>query len=135
MKARNVYAFVLSVLCVVFSVGEGWAERKPLSVAEIEHLLGSGVSSPRMQTLIQQQGVSFGQVTEEIRERLRRAGADAGVIQAVERAASEVGQKTETALPPRAKNPEKEKKLISPPGPPPPPRRINHAPQISQRFP
>lgn len=125
MKARNVYTFVLSVLCVVFSVREGWAERRPLSVAEIERLLGSGVSSPRMQTVITQQGVNFSQVTEEIRERLRRAGADAEVIQAVERAASEVLQKKG----------QKEKKLISPPGPLPPPQRINHAPQISQRFP
>src|SRR5215510_4544195 len=125
MKARNVYVFALSVLYVVFSVREGWTERKPLSVADIEYLLESGVSSPRMQTVIKQQGVSFSQVTEGIRERLRRAGADAEVIQAVERAASGVASRKGEL----AKNP------ISPPGPPPEPRSINHAPQVSQRFP
>src|SRR5262245_10554522 len=61
------------------------AAPKPLTVEEIEYLLREGVTVRRVATLVEEQGVSF-EVTESIKERLRKAGADEGVLAAVDRA-------------------------------------------------
>lgn len=73
---------------VVFSQGG-----RALSVGDIEFLLKEGVSQGRVAELIKERGVSFDALTEEIREKLKKAGADALVMVAVNGAVSEVARK------------------------------------------
>lgn len=78
---------LLSFVAVVFS-----QERRSLSVADIEELLKAGVSQRRVAELIGEWGVNW-EVTAEVKERLKAAGADAVVTQAVERAALEFSKR------------------------------------------
>jgi len=66
--------------------------KKPLSLEDIEQLLRIGVSSTGVVRVIDERGVSF-EVREETKDRLRKAGADARVIQGVEKAALEFARK------------------------------------------
>jgi formylglycine-generating enzyme required for sulfatase activity len=66
--------------------------RKPLRIEEIERLLRGQVSPLRIADIVEEEGVSF-EVTAEVRERLRKAGADATVLAAVERASLVVARK------------------------------------------
>ena len=63
-----------------------------LSVEAIESLLGLGLSSRRVGQVVEDQGVGF-EMTEQIRRRLRRAGADDTAITTIELAALEVTRK------------------------------------------
>jgi len=81
------FVFVLFPVSVVVS-----QERKPLSVANIEFLLKESISPKRLAELIEELGVNF-KVTEEIRGRLKRAGGDNIVLQAVEKAGLEFARK------------------------------------------
>lgn len=78
-----------SFFILLFLVCFGIAQEKlgPLTLEQIESVLAD-LPPARVATIIRDRGVDF-EVTEEIRERLRRAGADALVMQAVERAAVE----------------------------------------------
>jgi formylglycine-generating enzyme required for sulfatase activity len=80
---------VLTWCCCPVNAQEG--RRKPVAVEEIEYLLQRGVSARRVATIVGEQGVSF-EVTESVKERLRKAGADEGVIIAVERAGLETAR-------------------------------------------
>lgn len=64
----------------------GAQTRKPWSVGDLEDLLKGKVTPKRITALIEKHGVNF-TLTTEIRERLRRAGADESVLRAVEQAA------------------------------------------------
>ena len=64
--------------------------RKPLSVAEIEGLLRDRVSAGRVAEIIEKErGIDF-EVTGEVRERLKKVGADSKVLQAIETAGMKV---------------------------------------------
>ena len=76
---------VLGVMLVSPCAVQAQRSRKPLSVEDIEYLLREGVTPRRVASLVEEQGVKF-EVTEAVRERLRKAGADGGVIAAVEQA-------------------------------------------------
>lgn len=80
------------IAVIVFHSGAYGQERGPLSEANIEKLLRAGVTPRRMVTLIEEHGVKF-EVTEEVRERLKKAGADAEVMEAVEKAGVEFARK------------------------------------------
>jgi len=84
------YKSVLLIL-VFFSTGVFAQQHKPLSVTDIE-LLVKDVSPKRVAELIEELGVNF-EVTKEIRERLRKAGADTRSMQVVEREGVEFGKK------------------------------------------
>ncbi|MBI4490421.1 MAG: hypothetical protein HY694_15165 [Deltaproteobacteria bacterium] len=78
---------------VLFVVPFGFTqERRALSIADIEELLRAGVGHRRVAEVIGVHGVNF-EVTAAVRERLERAGADAAVIQAVEKAGLEFARK------------------------------------------
>lgn len=85
-------SLVLIIVLALFQGGAYGQERGLLLVEEIEKLLRAGVTPRRMATLIEEHGVSF-EVTEEVRERLRKAGADDVVMQAVEKAGVEFARK------------------------------------------
>lgn len=88
MKKKRLLFFVLSFLLLLLSLAGGQERRGPLSLEEIEYLMLEGVTPKRVVTLVGEYGVKF-EVTEEVRERLRRAGVDAEVMGAVERAGAE----------------------------------------------
>src|SRR5215510_1307764 len=89
MQTRKLLTLLCLVWqCLLFGVGSVDAAAKPLSVEDIEYLLKEGVTTRRVAGLVEEQGVSFDTVTAEIRRRLTKAGADPGVIQAVERMAA-----------------------------------------------
>lgn len=80
--SRNIVAtiFTAVVYCgVVYA-----QEHRPLSVEDIEDLLKNITEQKRVVTLIEKHGVAF-EVTEEVRERLKKSGAVAAVVEAVER--------------------------------------------------
>lgn len=70
-------------------------DRRSLSAMDVEDLLRAGVSRRRVAELIEDGGVNF-TLTEEVRQKLKKVGADAGLMQAdarlmqaVEKAAAE----------------------------------------------
>ncbi len=77
------YCFLL-----VFPVGFAVAKEatEPLTLEDVEFLMKEGVTPGRVATLVRERGVNF-EVTAEVRNKLKRAGADAVVMHAVERAA------------------------------------------------
>ena len=83
------------VVIFVLAFCNAWAfaqERKALSVADVEFLLKESISPKRLAELIEELGVNF-KVTKEVRERLKKAGADSRVMLAVERAGSEFSKR------------------------------------------
>jgi formylglycine-generating enzyme required for sulfatase activity len=78
-------SLLILVISLHASVGAALA-RGPLKEAEIVLLLHSGVSSPRVRTLVQRFGVDF-QATSDALAVLRAAGADETLLEAVQSAA------------------------------------------------
>jgi formylglycine-generating enzyme required for sulfatase activity len=90
-RTRGRVLGALSLWLVVVTLA--WAqERQPLSVEDIEYLLSSGVTAKRVATLIGKEGIAF-EVTDALKERLRRAGADEGVMSALDRASLEAARR------------------------------------------
>ena len=84
---------VLLYWSLLSPISTGRAQQsKALSLSDVETLLQEGVSAERMAGLIGERGINF-DVTEEIRRRLREAGADAAIMLAVERAGLEFTRK------------------------------------------
>jgi hypothetical protein len=75
------------VLALLISVGFS-QEHNPISDADIEALLLSGVVHERLVHLVRERGVSFAP-SQAVRTRLRAAGADAELLQVVEQAAEQ----------------------------------------------
>jgi hypothetical protein len=78
---------LLLVICVLAVPALGQVSRS-LSIAQIEDLLKHGVSTGRVAELVTQSGVNF-EVTPDVTQRLKKAGADTSVTQAVEKASLE----------------------------------------------
>ncbi|MGH7964336.1 MAG: formylglycine-generating enzyme family protein, partial [Candidatus Binatia bacterium] len=78
------------ILVTVFFSSAAFAQgRGPLSLEEIEEMVQLGATAqPLITILVETHGVSFA-LTEEVRERLKRAGADASVLEAIEKTGSE----------------------------------------------
>ncbi|MBI4489943.1 MAG: SUMF1/EgtB/PvdO family nonheme iron enzyme, partial [Deltaproteobacteria bacterium] len=68
--------FLISIFLASIAFSQ---ERRALSVEDVEDLLKSGVSQRRVAELVQERGVNF-EATGEIRERLKRAGAEEALI-------------------------------------------------------
>ena len=75
------YLGVLLLIAMLLSLPTGaiGQEQGPLSVKEIERLVSAGVTPKRVVALVEQHGVNF-ELTAEVREQLRGAGADAAVL-------------------------------------------------------
>jgi len=86
---RIPFGVAVGIWLLLCSVAEAQLTRKPLSVEDVEYLLGK-VSPPKVAEVVKKQGVNF-ELTEAIQERLRRAGVTAEVVQAIKEA--EVDQK------------------------------------------
>lgn len=91
MSKRAVLAYFF---LLVFPVGFAVAKEAtgPITLENVEFLMKEGVAPGRVATLVRERGINF-EVTAEVRERLKRAGADAVVMQAVERAAVEYAKR------------------------------------------
>lgn len=74
------------------------AATKLLTVEEVEELLQEGVTPKRVVTLIEEHGVAF-EMIESLQERLRKAGADDRVLNAIKRARLVYSQKKRNAGP------------------------------------
>ena len=92
VESGSIMASLAFVFCFFVSVAFAQQAKKPLSLEDIEQLLKIGVSSRGAARVIDDHGVNF-EVTEDVKERLRKAGADSTVIQAVEKAALEFARK------------------------------------------
>jgi hypothetical protein len=62
----------------------GPVEDKRLSLKEVEDLLRNHVAPPRVATLAEEKGIQF-EVTDDVKIRLRRAGADNDLIERLTR--------------------------------------------------
>jgi len=82
----------LTCFFFLFSVALAQQAKKPLSLEDIEQLFRIGVSSKGVTRLLDERGVNF-EVTEDVKERLGKAGADARVMQAVEGAGLEFARR------------------------------------------
>ena len=92
MRVR--FFLIAGCLCgALLSVALAQEGKKPLTVEEIEYLLQQGVTSRRVASLVEEQGVKF-ELTETIKERLKRAGADEGALTAVQLAGVKFREKT-----------------------------------------
>lgn len=80
------FSSLLSLVCLL-TVVAGQEKLGPLGLEQIESVLAD-LPPARVATIIRDRGVSF-EVTDQAREKLRKAGADALVMQAVERAGVE----------------------------------------------
>src|SRR5215510_14682245 len=88
--------FFLVVGCIcgaLLSVALAQEGKKPLTVEEIEYLLQQGVTPRRVASLVEEQGVKV-ELTEAIKERLKRAGADEGALTAVKLAGVKFRERT-----------------------------------------
>lgn len=83
--ARLLIGPVLLSLLIISSVSLGYAQKvvKPLSFEDVEHLLRAGVTANRLARLIDERGIDF-ELTENVRDKLRMAGASSEVIRAIE---------------------------------------------------
>ena len=92
MRVR--FFLVVGCLCsALLSVALAQEGRRPLTVDEIVYLLQQGVTSRRVASLVEEQGVKF-ELTEAIKERLKRAGADEGVLTVVQLAGVKFRERT-----------------------------------------
>jgi tetratricopeptide (TPR) repeat protein len=91
LVAQILYGAIFAVMSVITSMVLA-QEREPLSVEVIQDLLKRGVTATRVADLIDQLGVSF-EPTNTIKERLKKAGADAKVMEALDRAGREFVRK------------------------------------------
>ncbi|MBI4489949.1 MAG: formylglycine-generating enzyme family protein [Deltaproteobacteria bacterium] len=89
------WIFLAAILLPVLFCSFGPAQEKPapLTLEKIEEALKEGaLPQGRLATIIRDQGIGF-EATEEVKERLRRAGADTVVLQAIERASVEYAKR------------------------------------------
>jgi hypothetical protein len=77
-------ALLASLLFLSLSTA-GFAQ-EPLSLSDLETLLGSGVAQRRVIDIIKERGINF-DLTDTLREKLRKAGADPAIMQSLELAA------------------------------------------------
>ena len=92
MRVR--FFLVVACLCSALpSVALAQEGKRPLTVEEIAYLLQQGVTSRRVASLVEEQGVKF-ELTEAIKERLKRAGADEGVLTVVQLAGVKFRERT-----------------------------------------
>jgi hypothetical protein len=107
---RGSRAIFLVCMLVITATRATAQSPKPWSVGDIEELLTGGVMPKHLVDLIEKKGVDF-VLTDDIRKRLRQAGADDPVLRAVEQAAlavkkrqdeqnKRVGQTEAAAAPP-----------------------------------
>lgn len=74
VRMTSVVLFMFTVLVVSLPVGTAQPKEMPLTDAEVLDLLQNQVPIPRIIELVRQNGISF-EVTAEIGQRLRKAGA------------------------------------------------------------
>ena len=79
----------LLVVCVLIICASATfaQERRPLSLADIETLLKSDSPAKRVEQLVNERGVNF-EISASVRARLSNAGADASLLQAIEKASA-----------------------------------------------
>lgn len=77
--------FCVIALFVLLATSVFAQQLKPLSADDVERLLAGSVVTKRVAEIVNERGVSF-QLTSLLRERLRKAGADASVFEAIDRA-------------------------------------------------
>ena len=92
MRVR--FFLVAGCICsALLSVALAQEGKRPLTVEEIEYLLQQGVTPRRVVNLVEEQGVKF-ELTAAIKERLKRAGADEGVLTVVKLAGVKFRERT-----------------------------------------
>lgn len=81
---------IVAIIITVFFSSASFAQsRGPLSLEEIEEMMQVGeTAQPLIIILIETHGVSFA-LTDKVRARLKRAGAEASLLEAIEKAGSE----------------------------------------------
>ena len=78
--------FFVTVFLVFLATGVFAQQLRPFSADDIEYLLRQSVAAKRVTEIVSERGVSF-QPTSIVRERLKKAGADAALLEAIDRAA------------------------------------------------
>lgn len=88
MRTKIFFSCALLLSFISIPLASAQEAKKPLSLEEIENLLREGVAGKRVVAIVEEKGISF-DVTAEVKERLRRAGAGPELIQGLEKVALE----------------------------------------------
>lgn len=93
MLAKRCLIVGVALLCsFVFSLANAQQTKKSLSVEDLERLLRDKVSPGAIVRLLDERGVSF-ELTGDVKDRLRAAGASVEVVRALERSTLELERK------------------------------------------
>jgi hypothetical protein len=92
-RSKDVSATLLSVILFLGFLGLALAQvGQPIALADIEYLLGQGVSSNRLSRLVEERGIAF-EATDAVIDRLKTAGASEALVVAIKEAAVAAAQK------------------------------------------
>jgi iron(III) transport system substrate-binding protein len=94
MAHRGFFVTVFFLLIVTCVFAQPF---RPFSADDIEYLLRQSVNPKRVAALVDERGVNFS-LTNSLREKLRKTGADAALLEAVNRAASKLTNKSKPEI-------------------------------------
>jgi len=79
--------FLITAVFVLVTTSAFAQQLRPLAVDDVEYLLQGSVTVKRLTDIVNESGVKF-RLSNALKERFRKAGADAPLLEAIERAAS-----------------------------------------------
>jgi iron(III) transport system substrate-binding protein len=79
--------FLITALFVLVATSVTAQQLRPLAANDVEYLLQGSVTVKRLTDIVNESGVRF-QLSNALKERFRKAGADASLLEAIERAGS-----------------------------------------------
>src|SRR5215470_3572454 len=85
MAHRNF--FLITAVLVLLTTSVFGQQIRPLAANDVEYLLQGSVTVKRLTEIVNESGVKF-QLSNFLKERFRKAGADASLLEAIERAGS-----------------------------------------------
>lgn len=92
IKESSSVTILVILVSLVGTLGLSQEIKSPLSIGDVERLLKEGVSSGAIARLIDNRGINF-EVTQNVKDKLKNAGATSEVIVSLERIALEVERK------------------------------------------
>ena len=82
------WVFFLTPLFILFASSVFAQQLRPLAVDDVEYLLQASVTPTRLTNLVNESGLKF-ELTDILKEKFRKAGADAALLGALEKAAAQ----------------------------------------------
>jgi iron(III) transport system substrate-binding protein len=90
-------SFFVTVFFVFLATSVFAQQLRPLSADDVEYLLSRSVTAKRVTEMVRERGVNF-RPNSNLRERLKKAGADAPLLEAIDRAALKQQKKSKREI-------------------------------------